>query len=577
MINIFTLLPLLFFIVSSYYFNHKKLGTLKSEIFKISLLEAILSYTIAYLLFLEGFITMFFWLFLIFVIALIIGFFIFFKEKDYNKNFWILSETIKNNLVLFCLTILPIYVFFTIFRFQKIYLQLILSILITAVILCLSVLTKKFFTPIFEKIATYITESAGFSNFAYVCLSIFLIWAVCLSFDLPVNKVKEYFNLSNNVRYLSFDGYPTNINNNFDAKEIIQIDSKYSIDSEITDYYYNQTHLYLYTNNGDLIVYDISKKEVVYDVNLGNPGNFGLYSTERKSKFTFYDDHLILLGKNGTYLVTPDNTTNISSINSYGTAKFYQNNELYYLYKQGFKKYKIYKFNDGNLTLTEKINLTTTTYDNLLIISQNCFHEENNQYVLHDDPSISFKKELGFPTYDEYRQIMYYVQTMDHTGLHRTTYLKIDANGETSEITLAKIHNSKAVIIDDYIYFTKDDLEEDEDIGRIEIMKSNYEFDAIYNHLELQPFWFMNKFDKSYIANYQEKDNILEFLQVDQSNKRIVFTLQQLQEREIGLNSPFYTHYGIGIFIPIIFAFFIPFTNYREKNTFMGFEKITNQ
>ncbi len=578
MFNIFTLLPLLLFFASSYYFNCKKMNTWRINILKTSILEAIFSYSIAYLLFFEGFISMFLWLILIFLLT-IICFIIFFKERNYIKNFWLLTETTKNNLVLFTLTILPIYVFLTIFRFQELYLQVILAILITAAIFCLSVLSKKISSPIFENIVIYIDETHAL-KYVYLWILIFVIVFSNFFIDLPINKVKENLNLSNNVSYLNFDGYPTNINNNFDAKKIIQIDSQYNIDSEVTDYYYDQTHLYLYTKKGDLIVYDISKEEVIYDVNLGDSGNsddYGLYNSEITNMFTFYDDHLILLSKNGTYLVTPRNAKNISYMTSYDSGKFYQNSELYYLYKRGLKEFEIYKFNDGKLALTERIDLTTTEYDNLLIISQNYFHEENNQYVLHEKPSISFKKELGFPVYDENRKIMYYIQTIEHTASRSTTYLKINADGETSKIRLAKKHNPKAIIIDDYIYFTKDNLEEDRNIGRVEIMNSNFEFDAIYNHLKLQPFWYKYQFNKSYIANYNEKGNLLEFLQVDQSNKRIVFTMQQLQDKEVELKLPFYTHYGIGIFIPIIIAFFIPITNYRKGNTFVDYEKVSNQ
>lgn len=575
MFNFFTLLPFFIFIISSYYFNKSKSKDTKHHIFLFSLQEATLSYLIVYLLFLQGFLSIFVQFTVIFLLILILAYFIFIQEKDLDDEWDLQLETIKNNLVLFMLTILALYVFLTIFRYLDPCFQIPLAILITALIFYLSIVINKLLSPTYKKIAKNISLS-GPAKYIFLWLILFFILISHLLLQLPTNKISESLNLSNNVKYLHFDGFPTQIQNNFHQEEIIQIHSDYHIDSEITDYYYDSTHLYVYTNQYDLIVYDLSTKEVVLDTFIGNisvqlDDSYRMDDNELYNKFAFYDGHLILLGEYGTYLLTTDTVTKISDVSSYFARYYYQNNELYILNRASNSIFEIYKFNNGEIILTETIDLNTTTYDNLLVISENFFYEENNKYVIYEDSSISFNTRNGLPIYDKNKKVIYYTEVKDNVlEPNITIYQRIDVNGEISKITLDKMHNSKGIIIDENIYFTEY-LESD--INRIEIMNSNLEFDAIFNHLELQPFWITNIFSNSYIVNYQEKDNNLEFLQVEQNNKNIVLRIFQLQERNVHLELPFYTHYGIGIFIPIIIAFFIPITNYRKSITYISFEE----
>ena len=69
-------------------------------------------------------------------------------------------------------------------------------------------------------------------------------------------------------------------------------------------------------------------------------------------------------------------------------------------------------------------------------------------------------------------------------------------------------------------------------------MNSDFEFETIYNHQELQKFWYNNTFSSSYIADYQENDNKLEFLQIDQNSKHSMITVYQLVERDVDIHFP---------------------------------------
>ncbi len=567
-------LPLFFLIFSSYLFNRNKLETTTGEIKMISLLEGVFTYLIIFIFFLQGFISMFGYFFIIVLLMLIIGYITFYVQRDLDREWDLQIETIKNNLVLFTTTILPIYLFLTIFRYLDIYLQISLTLLITALIFVLSLIAKTYIAPIFSKIVTFISEYNNI-KFIYLWVFICLIITLYFLFDLPTNKISHRLNLSNTVRYYSFDKFSTNLNNHFDTKEIIKIDSKHTIDSKITDYYHDQQHLYLYTSKGELIIYDILSEEIVSNMNLGHQeSSDDIISTEIYSKFTFYNDYLILLATNNMYLVNPNNTVIISNNTCFNTHKFYKDNELYYLKKQSKNIYNMYKFNDGDITLNETIDLSTTPYENLEVISENLFYKQNNEFVLYDNPSITFNIKDGIPTYDKERQIMYYAISIDYPEYyeHNTIYQKVEANGTTNSLTFNKTHNIKGVVIDNYIYFL-----DDEEMNNIEIMDSNFKMDAIYNHLELQPFWIGNYFDQSYIGNYKNINNQLEFIQIDQNNEHLVLTVQQLQDRKVDLKLPFYTYFGIGTFIPIIIAFFIPITNYRKSIITIDFNSKTKK
>lgn len=565
MFYFFALLPLIIFIISSYYFNNSKLIDSKFNIFLLSLLEATLSYLIIIPLFLQGFLSLFVMLPIIILLILIVAYILFSRQKELYDEWDLQIETIKCNIVLFMLTILPLYVFLTIFRYLEPYYQIPLAIFITTIIFYLSNRVNK--SPIYEKIVDFISMT-GAIKYVVLWLSIVIIFVLNILLQFPTNIVSESLNLSNNVKYLQFDGFPTDIQNNFYQKEIIQIDFNYHIDSEITDYYYDNTHLYIYTNKDHLIIYDLSTEKVVSDTSLFNldiqlDNNDGMDDTELYNKFIYYDDYLILLGKYGTYIVSTDSVTKICEISSKHAKNFYLNNRLYFLNSYG--KVDIFKFSEGDIKKTN-INYLNTT--DLLVISENLFSKNNYKYVLYENPSISFSVKNGSPIYDQNRHAIYYTQVYDLSFPGSVKYQKVDVNGETSTISINRIHNSKGIIIDDNIYFTEV-LESD--INRIEIINSDFEIEAIYNHLKLQPFWIGNKFNKSYIGNYHEKDNHLEFLQVEQNSKHIVLSIYQIHEKNVYLNLPFYTHYGLGIFIPILIAFFIPLTNYRKSITYIDF------
>jgi hypothetical protein len=164
---IFFLLPLVFFIITSYYFNRRKADIDKTSVIPLALCEALWSYLITIIFFLDGYLTIFGRFALIFMLMLIFGYIVVRIEEKYDRDSYLQIETVKNNLVLFATTVLPMYVFLTVFRFYGFVLQILFSILLTTAIFILSLYAKKLLTYIIEK---FNDISASLSSFTYYLL-----------------------------------------------------------------------------------------------------------------------------------------------------------------------------------------------------------------------------------------------------------------------------------------------------------------------------------------------------------------------------------------------------------------------
>lgn len=578
MFNIFTIAPLLFFMITSYYFNDKKMTESKSYVLTISLLEALLSYLLVVVLFIQGFLSIFYLLLIIIIILLpILALILISLEGSFGLSDILELESIKNNLILFAKTFLPFYVFLTVFRYLPFYFQIPLAILISALIFYVSTHVYRLLTPFYKKISFFFS-TLGPKEYFSLWISVVLILISIAVFQFPANVISENLNLSNNTKYLDIDGFPTDINNNFHQEEILQITpnifTEPYIDPGISDYYYNDTHLYIYTDTNRLIAINLSTEEIVFDevIETGTvlDEEGGVYQGSIYSKFINYNGYLILLGNKDTFLITPDSATLIADFSSYYTMYYYSNDELYFLNKASESIFNIYKFDDGIVSLTEEIDLEIEKYDNMTCISERLFYEKNNKHILYEDTSITFDISAGIPLYDADKQIMYY----SISDYFNTEHIKTFVDQDASAISLQREHNYIGILINERIYYTAN-LETKE--SRVEIVNDDFEMMAIYNHQELEPFWVRNFYTNSYISNYQENNNTLEFLQVDENYKEVVLTIYQLEERDVDINLPFYTHYGLGIFLSMTFFFLLPITNHEATFAEIGFDAMTQK
>ena len=574
MINLFTITPLLFFIITSYFYNNSKSSESTSYIVTVSLLEAFLSYFVIAVLFLQGFISIFYLLLIIIIILLPATALILISIKGTEWKADLLEvETIKNNIVLFSKTFLPFYVFLTVFRFLPLYFQIPLALLISALIYLAAPIVHKLLSPIYNKITTFFSM-IGIKEFFILWITVVLLLIISALFQFPSNLISESFNLSNNVKYLDVDGFPANINNNFEQKEILQIESNISIDSDILDYYYTDTNLYIYTDTNRLIMYNLADQEIIFDEIIENgtvlDDENSVYEGRIFSRFISYDGYLILFGNKDTFLINNDSVTLISSLSNFYDMYYYLDDELYFLNDMQTSIQNIYKFEDGELNIVQTFDINIEKHEGLLVISESLFYQKSNEYFLFENPDISFEIVRGLPLYDSEKQIMYY----SFSYYYSTEHTKVSANKDVETLIIQREHNTIGILINDKIYYTATDETNE---SRVEIVNDNFEIIAIYNHLELQRLWITNFYSNSYISNYHEEDNTLEFLQVDNNTKELVLTLYQLEERDTSMNLPFYTHYGIGIFISMTFFFLLPKTNHQYNYAESGFYEMTKK
>lgn len=562
---LFMILPLPFIMYSTYRYNNLEMVEDTSYIIKISLLESVLSYLIIMILFLQGFISMFFVLLLIFAFIAALSLVIMYVEGEFQVTGKLELETIKNNIVLFALTILPLYVSLTMFRYLPFYYQIPLAILVSTTIFFIPRMTSRLFNPIYIRTEVFFSM-VGTKELSIIIGGIFLFLISIYMFNLPTNIAGESLNLANNTPYLSIDGFPIDVENNFRQNEIIQIDSTELIDSEVMDYYYDDEHLYLYTTSNKLLIYNLSTKKLTHKRTLENTtvldDKYSNYKGDMHYMFVKYDDDLILFGNTRIFKVTSNGGIGLLMNTSNNMKHYYIDGQLYLLNEPSNGYQSVYSFQNGKFILLELVGLSTASFESMIVISETLFYVIDNEYVLASDSDISFDIKEGSALYDQKYQIMYYT-----TG----EFFKVTSNGTESEIPNNKRLNYYGIIIDNKIFYAN---HVDTHKSQVKIINDDFDIFAIYSHQELQPFYKTDFYTKQYIANYHNQDNKLEFLQVDDNYKHVVFTIYQLEELDVDIHLPFYSHYGVGILLSIFIAILVPTTHYRGSYTESSFDKV---
>ena len=565
MFNLFAIVPFFILLALAYYMNSKKIKDEKIRIFLLSLIETTFAYLILLLLFLQNFYPKTWYFMLTVLLVLIISVVLYFFLQGSYEDSDLQIETIKNVIVIFMLTILPFYVFLTIFRFIPFYFQIPLSISLSALLFYLALKTRISDRLFYKKTMSNISFIDDGGKFLIVWGLFGFIAIIVVLFQFPSNTIGETLNLSNNVGYFSFNDLPTDIDNNFYQTEIftLDIDTEFRINETITDYYYNDSYFYFYTSDNRFFVYDLETKEKVFDKQL-DLASFVvdeddiLRSSDNYNRFMYYENNIILFARYHTYIVTEDSSTNISEISDYYAMFYYEDNVLYFVNNELSGIYEIFKFENDSILLSETIDLNTTSYDSINVISGNLFYRTSDELILYADNSISFEILSGSPAYDGVNQVMYYTSSTNHSS----SYNKVDSNGTVLTFTLDKVHNDRGIIIGDYIYFTNKYSDE---INNIEIFNNDFDVDSIFNHLETDSFWVFNKYHSNYIGNYRINDNLLEYIQLEKAQDFITISVYQLDQKDVDIDFPFYSHYGVSIFIPIMIAFCIPITNWRKS------------
>ncbi|MGS0972826.1 MAG: hypothetical protein ACVCEJ_06300 [Candidatus Izemoplasmataceae bacterium] len=569
MLNLYTLLPLLFLLISSFYFNKKKLDESLPYILMVSFFEGIISYFFVYLIFLEGFFDKFYQYLIMFLLIAVISYIFFLIEKDLDNDMDLQIETIKNNLILYAITIAPFYIFLTVFRFEGPFIQVLYSVLSTSSII--------FIYMFFREPLNYFTESI-YLYFAEATANIFLLlWGVVVFLvitfaliDIPVNIVRQQLNLSDNVPYFSFNDFPTNLDNNFSQEKAFQFELPENLGTNLVDYYLDGDLLYVYSNQDVLYTIDVTKEEIIYSTKLGIVSEDGGVTFNQITNIFFEsNDQLYILSRSGLHKINPTNYEMISTDKTTNTKIFYHNEEPFLLKTQGSGLYHIYQVEDDEIVLYEEIERDSeNNFTSFTVISSTLFKIDGDIYIDYFDDEYSFQFVNSSPLYDKENHLMYYSYYENQTS---TVYIQAISQTIVNEKTLRKLHNTYGIIVDEHVFYVEPP---EQSIGRIEITNPTFQIDSIINHRKNTRFWVANQYHNSYIINYLAIDNELTYLQVEQNNHKTLLTLEVIKELETGLSLPFYSFYGLFNFIPVLVFLFIPMSNYRTEITFIGFDQL---
>lgn len=575
MLSIYTIAPLFFLLGSSYLFNNHKLGESKSHVLMVSAFEGCISYLIIYLIFLEGFVSKFYQYFLLVLLVIIISYVFFLIEKRLDDQIDLQIETIKNNLILYAITFAPFYIFLTVFRFEPIILQLVYSFIGTGVIIAVYTLFRDPINTLTENVFMFIADSDAKIFLGLWAIVVFLILLITL-IDLPINKARENMNLSDNVSYFNYDGFPTTLKNNHQKIVSFQFEIENNFDdgySNYIDYFIDDNLLYIYSDSDLLTIVDINKEEVVSQFILGQSSeDSGLNFNEITNLFFKQGEHTYLLAKTGIYKLNEDSFTLISPLKAPRAKLFYKNETPSILINNTNGFYSVFNVQDEELMLVDEIHLPEDTSDTLKVISHTLFRQSDTHYTEQYDHSQSFKIEHGAPIYDNESNAMYYASFLEEPQTSGDTkYYKVSSKDSSQMLTFPKLHNTYGIVVNSDVYYVE---KPENSIGRIEIFSQEFKVNSVLNHRTNTRIWVANQYNRSSIVNYLEYEGALTYLQTEESRDKILFTLNAITNEETGVSTPFYSHYGLFSFLPVIIFLFVPMSNYRTEITFIGFDQI---
>lgn len=562
--------PFLFFLIATYLFNRNKLDESHSKIIVISCLEALFAYLLTLIIVYEGFFNAF-WLFvLLFLFTLIVGIILFYQQQALDQDWDLQIETIKNTLTLYFMTFVPFMVALSIFRYYTLFMQLLFSLLLTIVIFIIGWLVKRIMASSYNRLFYKIANAqVMFYIGVWIVFGFFLL--VWILFGFPKATLSKPLNLSDNIGYLTFDGFDSTMQNNVKPHTIFKLSTDnlpYSNDPFI-DYITDDDYLYLLRSDGRMYIVSLSSGRVRYNRQIINQETI----LRPKSAEAFFksDDNIYLLTALGLHHITPTSHTLIDdTILSGNTDLIKSKPDVLLLHKDEHLNYTLLKIENHS---TEMVASFDTLDESLclVVISNHIFIDDTSHYQLWDDATIRFEIKAGIPSYLASEQTMVYVDSqLDATSMVQgTLYTALDNDEQTTTKNLPHIFNRHSVVVGNMIYFIP---EFDKDLGRVEAMDNLIEFAAIHRHHAAERLWFLNAFDDSYVVSYKQQDNRLLYLQIDHKDEQALLSLIALTNEDLALPLPFYSHYGLGIFVPIIIAMFIPISNYREHITILDFK-----
>ena len=280
------------------------------------------------------------------------------------------------------------------------------------------------------------------------------------------------------------------------------------------------------------------------------------------------DDSLYLDCAYGLYKVTDNDLFKIGDINSDNSRRVRnREGEVLFLRNIDLITYDLFLLDDEVLILEDNVNLNMVGYDELIVISETLFFKDGNDYILYDDNSKRFEDiDAAFIYYNSNNNVIHYLK--DNTIYYND--------------------GSENIRVIDYIGGM---LNEGEVVGDITVIKEGNEVDdtrlilfnydmskiSIYNHLNVDRFYKLNNYNTNYIANYRNVDSQIQFLQVEASSIRTTLFIYNLENKDVDLELPFYSHDSLLSVIVIMVAIIIPITDDIKYLTYLDYSSATKK
>jgi|GEM_PF-6340734 len=565
-----------FISLSTYLFNRNKLSGDTTQCIIISALESLFTFTLLFMFTLDAFITIF-WVFLIGLVLLFaIGIGLFYYQKELDTDWDLQIETILNTLTLYFMTLMPLLYFLIVFRFQPLFLQWTYSIAFTIVFFIIGMTVKSLALKVYEffsgRFSSFISP-----RFVVVWSIIGLILFSLIFFQLPTTAVKRELNVADHLGYLQYDGFPSVLENNLKQETLLTFTTDFyqsNPDKTMVDYHFDGTFLYLYNDKNTLHVFTVATGTLRYQRTL-SPTDANLSRTKTANHFHVVDGDVLLFTDNKIFRVTDQNIHEINAVPIENPNLVYVDDMPHVFYRQG-DVYHIAAYEAGSLNIIETIAPQTLGYQSMRVITGQLFYSDDDHYYLFDDTDRIFTRQFGIPHYIASEQAMIHL-TNGHIqpALTRgTLYIKETANGETMSKSMTYAFNVHGLVIGESLFLTGIITR---DMDRIEVLSSELEYTAIHKPYPAQPLFRMNQPGTSRIINHKQHDNGIDYLQFDYGAGETMFRLQSVHLTPVATPLPHYAHYGLGILIPMIGAWFIPISNYRQHITIIDFMKNTRR
>jgi hypothetical protein len=548
----------------------KQKTDLVSEVIFHSFFQISISYCFWLLLFLQGFFNSILFVFIVLPVGLIIALVYFLYENEYSLliDGIIKIEGIKNNIIILMLTVLPLYIFMTIFRFLPWYLEISLSLVLTVLIFLISVVLRSK-TEAFWQNSKIKFMNSGAMKFVIIwgIFGFLLFWNMV--FNLPLNGPRKALNLEQSAPYFVFGDLPADIQNNYKQEPLERLELSNLPEGNNGSFYVLDDYLFINRINYDhgknyIDVYSITQETLINTHEL----DFNELDDESKNfadSFLYNDGNLYFGDKNGLYILDENNCTKLSENNP---NFFYDSaDNLKVLFAEDIYNRKIYDLNGDSLVLDR--NLTIDDYNQygmFTVISKTLFYDKNGIYYLEEDPTVNFSNPSGYLEYDAESKTLYSVTN--------ESIIKYNNNSETilmeykyREIEDVGFYDRKIMVTD------KEQL----DKSKVIILDVDSEEFALYNFTDNGDNLLDSRNYGEYIVSFQNRDSETTYLQIDKLKDTSVLQIYRVAEKANDLKLPFYTHYGILTLIWIFVGIFIPVTDDIKYVTYIGFDTVTKK